>query len=142
MSRSLLVDTGYFYALWDEGDQHHQEAVGKQTCLEFFSLVLPWPILYETMNTRFSRRPKQIGEFERIIRKPDVEFVDDSPYRSAALESAFMRENNHERKSLVDLVICAMIEDDNVKIDAILTFNHRDFRSFCIGRGVGYLVDN
>ena len=141
MSRRLLVDTGYFYALLNERDSHHREAVEKRACLELFSLVLPWPVLYETMNTRFSRRPEQINEFERIIRKPDVEFVDDSPYRSAALESAFLRENNHERKSLVDFIICAMIEDDNVKTDAILTFNHRDFRSFCMKKGVGYLCD-
>lgn len=49
----LLVDTGYFFALFDPGDQYHEEAVKKQEWLDELPIVLPWPILYETLNTRF-----------------------------------------------------------------------------------------
>ena len=48
---TLLVDSGFFFALFDPRDQHHAAARDKQEWLEMFSFVMPWPILYETINT-------------------------------------------------------------------------------------------
>ena len=39
---------------------------------------------------------------------------------------------NSDKHLLVDSVLFAMIDDINVRIDAMLTFNSRDFRQICL----------
>ena len=68
--------------------------------------------------------------FERILRKPSSEIVDDSQYRAESYQSVFSQES-WEAKSLVDFILYAVIEDVNVRVDAVLTFNYRDFREIC-----------
>ena len=56
----LLVDTGYFFALFNSRDQYHEKAVEKQEWLDELPIALPWPILYETLNTRFVKNSEYI----------------------------------------------------------------------------------
>jgi len=46
--------------------------------------VLPWPILYETVNTRLARRPEILAKFGAIARSPETVLLDDSPYREGS----------------------------------------------------------
>ena len=136
----LLVDSGFFFALFDPRDPHHAAAVEKQEWIETLSLAVPWPILYETFNTRFARRAETIGRFESIIRRADTELLDDAGYRDAACEEALMRaRRGYGPISLVDSVLCAILMDVNVRISAMLTFNERDFASLCASRGIELL---
>ena len=141
-NNTLLVDTGFFIALFNPRDQHHAAACEKQDWLEMLSIVIPWPILYETIDTRFARRPATIARFESIIHAPETEFLDDRPYRLEAYEDtlAQAKAQRHSR-SLVDSVLCAILADTNVRIDAMLTFNFRDFGHICNLRGVELLTD-
>lgn len=50
-NNTLLVDSGFFFALFDPRDQHHAAAREKQEWLETLAVIMPWPILYETINT-------------------------------------------------------------------------------------------
>lgn len=128
--RTVLVDSGYFFALFNEKDQHHEEAIGKQGWLEDLLIVVPWPILYETVNTRLVRRPSDVEQFERILRKSEL--LDDFKYRkNVYVERDGRFEFRHKSISLVDSVICEILDDTNVPIDAILTFNSRDFQKIC-----------
>ena len=56
MRSGLLVDTGFFFALHDRRDSRHPAAQAHQHWLDEFPIILPWPILYETVNTRLARR--------------------------------------------------------------------------------------
>ena len=58
MSKNLLLDSGFWYALYDVRDPFHERANTFATYLDFYTLVIPWPSLYETLNTRFVRRPE------------------------------------------------------------------------------------
>ena len=137
---TLLVDSGFFFALFDPRDQHHAAARDKQEWLEMFSVVMPWPILYETINTRFMRRPETIARFESLMNAPETEFLDDSPYRLEAYEDTLRRAKmRREAVSLVDAVLHAILDDTNVRIGAMLTFNLRDFGQICHVRGVELL---
>lgn len=128
----LLVDSGFFFALFNTRDQHHNEACDKQEWLENLSIVMPWPILYETINTRFVRRPDIIARFESIIRAPDTLFLDDNSYRLEAYKSTLdLAKSRRHTLSLVDSILYAIIDDINVRIDAMLTFNSRDFSHVC-----------
>ena len=139
---TLLVDSGFFFALLDPRDSHHAAAVERQEWLERLSVVVPWPILYETINTRFARRSVTIERLERILRRPDTELLDDSRYRDDAYEETLARaKRGYGAMSLVDSVLCAVLVDVDVRISAMLTFNERDFASLCGSQGVELLRD-
>ena len=141
-NNTLLVDTGFFIALFNPRDPYHAAAREKQDWLEMLSIVMPWPILYETINTRFVRRPETIARFESIIHAPETEFLDDRPYRLEAYEDTLTQAKAQRHSmSLVDSVLCAILDDTNVRIDAMLTFNFRDFGHICNLRGVELLTD-
>lgn len=117
---------------FDPRDSHHAVAGTKKEWVETCTLFAPWPVLYETINTRLARRPDTISRFESLIRRPDATLLDDSPYRQDAYEDTLERAKKpHRPKSLVDSILYAIIEDPNVRIDAMLTFNLRDFGSVC-----------
>ena len=131
-NNTLLVDSGFFFALFDPREQHHGDACKKQDWIETLSVVVPWPILYETINTRFVRRPETIVRFESILRAHDAVLLDDSPYRLDAYEDVLARaKTQRNAMSLADAVLCSILADPNVRIDAMLTFNIIDFGHIC-----------
>ena len=135
MNGSLLADTGYFIALYDERDEHYTMAQRNKRLLDLHPVVLPWPVLYETINTRFARKPSVLTRIDSIIAKADTLLLDDSPYR----EGAYRQVQHTSRKrplSLVDAVLRAVIEDENVRIAGLLTFNVKDFYDLCYPRHV------
>ena len=88
--------------------------------------------LYETINTRFIRRPEMIVRFEGILRAHDTVLLDDSPYRLNAYEDVFAQAKaQRNAMSLVDAVLCAILADPNACINAILIFNSIDFGPVC-----------
>ena len=127
----VLVDSGFFIALFNERDQHHASARRLEGWLDSMSIVLPWPILYETVNTRLARRPQDMAKFAAIVRLPETLLLDDAPYREDSFAAVFAQNLARGPLSLVDAVLCNIIEDVNVPISAMLTFNDRDFLAIC-----------
>ena len=74
----VLIDSGFFIALFNERDRHHASARELEEWLDFVPIVLPWPILYETVNTRLARRPENLAKFAAIVRLPATLLLDDS----------------------------------------------------------------
>ena len=126
----VLVDSGFFIALFNERDQHHESARRQEKWLDFMLIVLPWPILYETVNTRLARRPANLARFGAIARSPETALLDDSLYREESFATVLAQDAN-VGLSLVDAVLRNIIEDANVAISAMLTFNERDFLAAC-----------
>ncbi len=56
MAKKVLVDTGYWIALFNERDQHHVAAQVLENELAIHTLLVPWPTLFECVDTRLSRR--------------------------------------------------------------------------------------
>lgn len=127
----VLVDTGFLIALLDERDRHHASARRLEEWLDFVPIVLPWPILYETVNTRLARRPQNLAKFGAIVRLPETLLLDDAPYREESLAAVLAPNPARGPLSLVDAVLCNIIEDVKVPISAMLTFNDRDFLAVC-----------
>lgn len=127
----LLVDTGFFIALYDERDGYHSDARAKADWLECLPIVIPWPVLYETINTRFSRRREIMSRFQLIVDSPNTVLVDDAPYRIEAYRTVLARTRLGDPLSLVDSVLRSVIEDANIAIGAMLTYNPRDFAEVC-----------
>lgn len=140
MSDNVLVDTGFWIALFEPRDQNHGYAIDREEWLEAATLVVPWPILYETVRTRFVRSRDRILRFDRYLKRPDVVFVDDADFRNEAYAlSVEYAVTLHRPLSMVDMLCRLMIEDDNIRIDAILTPNDQDFRDVCMRTGTEIL---
>jgi predicted nucleic acid-binding protein len=138
----ICIDTGFLLGLYVESDAYHEPA---QRCFsDYFELtanrlIVPWPILYETISTRLSRnRPAMILlelDWKRLLRQQRLELLSDSPFRDGAIDECFdelARPRLHARNlSLVDRVIRRMLADTNLRLEAFVTFNPGDFVDVC-----------
>jgi len=96
------------------------------------NILVPWPCLYETFNTRFAKDTPALKKFESFLRKPHVVLIQDDCYREKALNAAFQFCLVRSRPlALVDMVIRLILENNNVRKHAIITFNPNDFRDLC-----------
>jgi len=143
-ARTVIVDTGFWYALFDERDQYHQDACDKEALLEQFEVIMPWPCVYETLNTRFMRRDVVVRRFEALVRRPQVVLLGDEKYREDALRIALQERAGRgpeERRtlSLVDIIIRLILDDNAVRKHGLLTFNDRDFDDLCRKHGIEML---
>lgn len=139
-ARSVVVDTGFWYALCDPGDGLHKEAGAKAHYLDEMNVLIPWPCLYETFRTQFARKRPAVQRLETLLRKPHVELLDDAPYRDPGLDDAIRSGIAGKRPiSLVDMVIRLILDDTGVRTDCLLTFNVPDFQDVCRRRGIQIL---
>lgn len=136
MAKNLLVDTGFWYALYDNRDSHHGDAQSLADLLDLHNLVIPWPSLYETLNTRFVRRRVWLDSFAAYVTRSNTVRLADELYRQHALGSVLKNPTVGRSLSLVDEVIRLALQDPNTKIDAIVTFNQSDFHDICIARSI------
>ena len=70
MRGALLPDTGFFFAWYNERDTHYASAQEKREWLDKMPIVLPWPVLYEAVNTRFARRRGIMARFDAVVKLP------------------------------------------------------------------------
>jgi predicted nucleic acid-binding protein len=124
IEQHVLIDTGFLFGFLSPKDQHHEESKEIYERIVKFHWLVPWPILYEVMNSRIVKRPDALRSLKALLLSPGVHRINDDPYRRVALDDCF-RENG--TASLVDRVLIGIIRDPNVKVDAVVTFNRRDF---------------
>jgi predicted nucleic acid-binding protein len=129
----ILVDSCYWIALFSpEEIGNHEKAVKLTNDLENNIIVIPWPTLYEFVNTTLAKRKESLFAFEKILLRPNIEKVSDEKYKAIALEKVF--ESNIIRInsiSLIDETLRQMILDSTLKIDYLATFNRKDFEYSC-----------
>ena len=125
---SVLADTGYWFGLHDKTDSNRSRAIEIYNLLSPTKILLPWPIMYEVMNTRFLKNKPEFEKFYRQIFRPEFTRIDDAKYRESALRSLeYLCIRKNRNISLVDAIIRKILQDTNVKIDCFVTFNKADF---------------
>ena len=135
-----LVDTGIWIAMFDPRDQHRERIGEIAEYLDSCHLILPWPTLYETLRTRLVRNRCALQSFEVYLKRPRISFLDDEPYREKAIELCFSaRLQTYHPLSMVDCLIRLILEDINVKVNYLATFNNEDFMDICQKRQVGII---
>ena len=137
--KNLLLDSGFWYALYDARDPFHEQANAFAKYLDFYTLVIPWPALYETLNTRFVRHPEWLRPFEQYVQRSSSVRLPDESYRDIALDSVLRIVRGWRPISLVDMVIRLMLADLNIKIDVMVTFNQNDFADICATRQIALI---
>lgn len=122
----VIVDSGFWFAFFNERDQYHNHAKMIMEKLETcaYKFVVPWPSLYEVLNENFVERADWKSRFDSYLKKETFFREDDSPYRGDALLLSI----DEKKYSLVDAIINLMIEK-NQRIDALVTFNTPDFEA-------------
>ncbi len=134
MAKRAIADSCYCLGLVDPSDQHHEASIKLFSDAGTHELLIPWPCLYETVSTRLVKQPEKLSAFEKLL--PTLTRIDDSPYREFALEKVFEPNFFGGHPNLTDWIIRAILSDDNLRIDALITFNHRDFKDVCWARGI------
>jgi predicted nucleic acid-binding protein len=137
----ILVDSCFWIALYSpEKDENHPRAFKIVDDLENNEVVIPWPTLYEFVNTRLARRKENLLSFQQFLLKPNIIKISDEEYKEKALENVFrLNINHHASISLIDEVLRLMIWDVSLNIDYLATFNKSDFEYPCILRKVKIL---
>lgn len=138
----ICVDTGFLLGLYVESDQYHARA--QRYSSEHFEsapnrLIIPWPILYETVSTRLvkDRRAMNLMEihWRRLLQQRRLQLLSDLPFRDEVMDECFgeLRKPVFVTRNLsvVDRVIRKALSDVNVRIDALITFNPGDFEDVC-----------
>lgn len=140
VAKYILLDTGFWIGLLDPMDRQHSRALRIHTIIERFHVLVPWPTLYEFVDTRSMKRPAHVTRLDAALRLPGVVRIDDCRYREQALAECLDERNARRPMSLVDRVLRAMIADPNIRMDAVVTFNPGDFSDVCRHRDLELLV--
>jgi predicted nucleic acid-binding protein len=140
---NILVDSCFWYALFDSSDKYHSKAQDMKDYLEFGKIMLPFPILYETLNTRFSKRGGWMSVFEEYVKKETTFLIPDTEYREQALSNTFFYSLVQKRPmALVDISIRLMLEDVKLNVNTLITFNAGDFIDVCASNGIVLISDS
>jgi len=135
--RYALVDTGVWYAMFDPRDPYAGDIGKKAEILTRCQVVVPWPTMYETLRTGFVNNGLALRRLQDYRKSPRVEYCDDDSYRRQALELSFSSALRDRRPlSMVDCLIRLIMDDTNVNIALLATFNARDFVDVCRRRRI------
>jgi predicted nucleic acid-binding protein len=136
MNKFILIDTGFWFALFNKKDGLHDKAIVLADLISGNNLLIPWPTLYETINTNFSKNLAAINGLGAFIKNPKSILIDDLKYRQDNLSDVF---GNSRSLSLVDRIIRSILSDQSYKIDYLITFNTGDFVDLCNYRRIEIL---
>lgn len=101
-----------------------------------YSLIVPWPTIYETLRTQFVKNRSALVRFEQEIRSSRVVLLDDTPYREDAFALSLRESVRGRHLSMVDCMIRLVIEDVSIRIDRLATYNAKDFVDLCAKRRI------
>jgi predicted nucleic acid-binding protein len=145
----FCVDSNFLIALYDETEKHHSEAKNhfKYCFVDTLNkLVIPWPILYETISSRMARNKKGIDIFNKDCKFLESQrrliLLDDQEFRNDAFNESFAevkRPKEHYRAlSLTDRVIRKILSEGKltIKIDFFITKNIEHFEDVCTRRKI------
>ena len=140
--RYALADTGFWIARFDISDHHHNRAFDIHKLIQESPtrILIPWPILYETLNTKFVKRSELLRKFGNIITDPNVERIDDFPYREKALNVTLREQHRFPEMSMVDCLLYLMMQSGEFRIAHFVTFDGGGhFGQICAKKGIGIL---
>lgn len=121
----IIIDTCFWIALYNP-EKHVERKDDIDFITEFIEdeeIIIPFPSLYEFLNSRFSRRNDAL-HFQKLLAKPNYIKFDDNPYKDTALISFFEKAiNEYNDVSLVDEIIKEIIATETPKIDYLISFD-------------------
>ena len=121
-------------------DQYRNYSNEVKDIIKDYKLVIPYPSLYEILNSKFIKNKIALNSIENLIKSGEIKLLEDEKYRDRALENTYsIHRIQIPQISFVDSIIREMLSDTNVKIDALVTYNEKDFKDVCDIRGIPIL---
>jgi predicted nucleic acid-binding protein len=137
---SVIVDTGVWFAMFDARDERYKEGQEKAEVIELLRIVIPWPTMYETLRTRLVKNTIALAQFEKFLKSPAVIYLEDESYRDAAFKLSLESSLRRKRPlSMVDCLLRLLMDDVNVNVQYLATFNRRDFFDVCANRRIEFI---
>lgn len=134
---NIILDTCFWRAIYDPKDPYYESAQQISDLYidqPAYKILVPYPTMYELLRTEFVKNKANINALDNFLKKECIEKVCDEPYRDRALELSL--NNNKRNLSIVDNLLRLMLEDANLQINGIVTFNVGDFCDVCIQRNI------
>lgn len=134
---NYLIDTGFWIALFNPGKEPEKSAEAEVIAelIESHNILIPFPTLYEFLNSKFSRKGIALN-FQKLISRPNYIKICDKDYREKSILDFFNYAIQYKNDvSLVDEVIKGMIDDKNLKIDYVITFD-LGLKNYALSRGI------
>ncbi|MDJ0904303.1 MAG: hypothetical protein QNJ55_36530 [Xenococcus sp. MO_188.B8] len=122
--------------MYDERYSYHKNALLLFDYLDPHRILIPWPSLYETLNTRFVRRENWLADFKAVINNKNTIHVQEKNINIMQLSQFFLQSKSYKKYSLVNLIIREILLDVDLRIDALITFNIADFEDICWKRNI------
>lgn len=80
----------------------------------------------------WSGTEKKTLDFEALINKPEVQWLNDEKYRVKALNEVFELSRKWGTSfSLVDCVLREVLKNKDFSIECLVTYNKKDFQDVC-----------
>jgi predicted nucleic acid-binding protein len=136
MENNILVDSGFWFALYDINDQYHCQATKIVEYFDSAEIIIPFPTLYETINTKFMKNKMAKIEFEAVLNQENVFVVSDEKLKDEALKITFGNDSTKRSLSLVDNIIRLILENSDYRVNCLITFNKKDFVDICEQRQI------
>ena len=130
----ILVDTCVWLAIFDPTDSTRDRATVADHAERIRSMtaIIPWPITYETMSSKFAKNRLALQCFEKQLKSPRIQFLDDAPYREAALRHALASSLRQQRPlSLTDCLLRVVVDELGPGLNYLATYNVKDFSDVC-----------
>lgn len=132
-----MIDTCFWIALYNP-----EKNIDKIEIVEIISelieeheIIIPFPSLYEFLNSKFSRKNDAL-HFQKLISRTNYIKLDDKEFKDKALESFFEKAINEQNDvSLVDEIMKEIIDSNKFKIDYLVSFDEV-LNNFALSRGV------
>lgn len=140
---NIIVDTCFWRALCDPDDAYYDASLEIHD--KFFEqngyrVLIPYPSMYELINTKFVKNKTQLKQLNKEITDSNtITKVYDEKYRDNAYKEMIQTKRSF---SLVDCIIRAMVEDDSLKIKGLVTFNVGDFSDICQKKSVEIILSS
>lgn len=129
----ILLDSNFWFGLLDRNDQWYEKSLNIYNNLnkkiERVYLVLPWPTLYEFLNTRIVNRG--VNHFFEILTRFKHQKYPDEDMR----ENAFKSLSKNKSFSLVDIVLIEIASKRIPNLKYFITYDN-DLKAHFLRQGL------
>jgi len=94
-----------------------------------------WIALFDARDERHSLAG-ELEEIDRTFIRSKVQLIPDELYRNSIIERYIASSRTGRTLSAVGLIINAMLEDINLRVHGLITFNVADFAPMCRKRSI------
>lgn len=123
----LIIDTGFFVALFSEQDRHHKNALALRSKIEKKSWITTWPVVTETCHLLLKYAPHRLMPFLGLFRDGVIDVFNLSPnHFPRIIEMIAKYEDLPADLADVSLVLLA----EEISCGDIVSTDQRDFKSY------------